>query len=88
MNTDLADLVSHLERSVPLNRTTAERVVGDVLAHQHETVEQFVARRHAELVQQGLKNTKIFEILVAELPLRRFAAAPLSVRQVRRLIYG
>lgn len=88
MNSDLADLVAHLERSVPLSRATAERVIGDVLAHQNETVEQFVARRHTELVQQGLKNDRIFEVLVAELPQRRFAAAPLSVRQVRRLIYG
>ena len=88
MSPDLADLIAHLAQSVPLSRATAARVVGDVLAHQQETVEAYVARRHGELAAQGFKNAQIFETLVDELPQRRFAAPPMSVRQVRRLIYG
>ena len=88
MNDDLADLAIHLTQTSALNRDTAERLIGDVLAHHHETVEQYVARRHGELVAQGLKNEQIFAALVEELPLRRFAAPQLSVRQIRRLIYG
>lgn len=88
MNDDLADLVAHLTQTSLLTPDTAERLIGDVLAHQHETVEQFVARRHGELVFQGFKNEQIFARLVEELPTRRFAAPKLSVRQVRRLIYG
>lgn len=88
MNDDLADLVAHLSQTMPLSRATAERLIGDVLAHHQETVEQYVARRHGELVAQGFKNEKIFTMLVEELPGRRFAAPQLSIRQVRRLIYG
>jgi hypothetical protein len=88
MNDDLADLVAHLSQTTPLSRATAERLVGDVLAHHQETVEQYVARRHGELVAQGFKNEKIFTTLVEELPQRRFAAPQLNVRQIRRLIYG
>lgn len=88
MNDDLADLAAHLARTSLLTRDTAERLIGDVLAHHDETVEQFVARRHGELAAQGFKNEQIFGRLVEELPTRRFAAPKLSVRQVRRLIYG
>lgn len=88
MNDDLADLAAHLTQTSLLTRDTAERLIGDVLAHHQETVEQFVARRHGELVSQGFKNAQIFAKLVEELPTRRFAAPKLSVRQVRRLIYG
>lgn len=88
MNDDLANLANHLSQTLALSRTTAERLIGDVLAHHDETVEQYVARRHGELVAAGFKNNKIFDILVEELPQRRFAASQLSVRQIRRLIYG
>ncbi|MFE5867803.1 hypothetical protein ACFQ6V_04005 [Streptomyces roseifaciens] len=86
MNHD--DLVDHLVRSTPLQRGEAARVVLDVLAYFDETTEAFVRRRHRELQSGGLRNTEIFERISAELPHRAVAPPELSLRQLRRIVYG
>ena len=85
---DLEELVGYLARSGSLTPSQAARLVDDVLAYLGETVEEFVRRRHAELQRGGAANRDIFERIGAELGGRRFRAAPLSERQIRRLIYG
>ena len=82
------DLVAHLGRSTPLTPNEAARVVAEVVAYYGEAVPDFVRRRHAELKRRGLTNDRIFDEITAELAARRFAAPPLSVRQLRRLVYG
>jgi hypothetical protein len=47
-----------------------------------------VARRHGELRAEGLRNEAIYERIREEVRQRRFAAPPLTPRQVRRIIYG
>ncbi|MBH1932932.1 hypothetical protein I5Q34_01260 [Streptomyces sp. AV19] len=82
------DLVDHLVRSTPLQRGEAARVVLDVLAYFDETVEEFVRRRHRELQAGGLANAEIFTRISAELPHRAVAPPELSLRQLRRIVYG
>ncbi|MFC8129648.1 hypothetical protein [Streptomyces sp. NPDC057302] len=82
------DLVDHLTRSTPLQRGEALRVVQDVLAYFDETTEQFVRRRHRELQGQGLLNAAIFEQISADLEYRAVAPPELTLRQLRRIIYG
>ncbi|MBN3930366.1 hypothetical protein IQ279_12100 [Streptomyces verrucosisporus] len=82
------DLVDHLVRSTLLRRGEAARVVLDVLAYFDETVEEFVRRRHRELRSRGLANQEIFERIAAELPHRAVAPPGLSLRQLRRIVYG
>lgn len=82
------ELLEHLERTTRLSRTEADRVVIEVLAYFSEPLENFVARRHAELQGEELKNPEIFARIAAELRQRRFAAPDLSERQIRRMIYG
>ncbi|MFI0778383.1 hypothetical protein [Streptomyces sp. NPDC021212] len=82
------DLIDHLVRSTPLSRGEAARVVLDVLAYFDETTEEFVRRRHRELQSGGLTNTDIFERITAELPYRAVAPPELSLRQLRRIVYG
>jgi len=82
------DLIDHLVRTTPLQRGEAARVVLDVLAYFDETAEEFVRRRHRELRSGGLQNTEIFERISAELPHRAVAPARLSLRQLRRIVYG
>jgi hypothetical protein len=82
------DLVDHLVRSTPLQRGEAARVVLEVLAYFDETVEEFVRRRHRELQGRGLTNPEIFERITAELPHRAVAPPELSLRQLRRIVYG
>ncbi|KNB49427.1 hypothetical protein [Streptomyces caatingaensis] len=82
------DLVDHLVRSTPLQRGEAARVVLDVLAYFDETAEEFVRRRHRELQAGGLANAEIFARISAELPYRAVAPPELSLRQLRRIVYG
>lgn len=82
------DLIDHLVRSTALPRGEAARVILDVLAYFDETTDAFVRRRHRELQSGGLVNTEIFERISAELPHRAVAPPELSLRQLRRIVYG
>ena len=82
------DLVDHLEHTTSLDQGEASRVVAEVLGYFAEDVVTFIRRRHAELRDQGLKNEEVFATVSAELPWRRFAPSQLSMRQLRRIIYG
>ncbi|MEU6506688.1 MULTISPECIES: hypothetical protein [Streptomyces] len=82
------ELVDHLTRSTPLNRGEALRVIQDVLAYFDETTQDFVRRRHRELQVQGLVNAEIFERIEADLRYRAVAPPELTLRQLRRMVYG
>nr|WP_202515044.1 MULTISPECIES: hypothetical protein [unclassified Streptomyces] len=82
------ELVDHLTRSTALNRGEALRVVQDVLAYFDETTPDFVRRRHRELQAQGLVNAEIFERIEADLKYRAVAPPELTLRQLRRMVYG
>ncbi|WP_307665954.1 hypothetical protein [Streptomyces sp. V1I1] len=82
------DLIDHLVRSTALQRGEAGRVVLDVLAYFDEKTDEFVRRRHRELQSGGMANTEIFERIAAELPHRAVAPPELSLRQLRRIVYG
>ncbi|MEZ0092946.1 hypothetical protein [Streptacidiphilus sp. EB129] len=82
------DLLEHLARTTALGPNEAARVVADVLAYFAESADEYVRRRHAELQARGLTNDRIFERIAAELRQRRVRAPELSVRQLRRLVYG
>jgi hypothetical protein len=82
------DLASYLAASTGLPHATAIRVIADVTTYFSETVEEFVRRRHGELRHLPRKNEEIWPLLEAELAQRRFVAANLSERQLRRIVYG
>ncbi len=63
-------------------------MVQDVLAYFDETTEEYVRRRHRELQAQGLVNASIFERIEADLRYRAVAPPELSLRQLRRIVYG
>ena len=88
MDGDLQPLIEHLTATTGLDAARCRRVVEDVLAFFSEQPADFVRRRHIELSREGMKNEAIYAQLAEELASRRFASAPLSVRQLRRLIYG
>nr|WP_206321990.1 hypothetical protein [Streptomyces sp. HNM0575] len=75
-------------RTTPLQRGEAARIVLDVLAYFDETTEEFVRRRHRELQSRGNNNPQIFERILSELPHRAVAPPELSLRQLRRIVYG
>jgi len=83
-----AELVDHLCRNSRLTAQEAQHLVAEVLAYFSQTPEEFLRARHQELQSQGFGNAAIFSTLQLELNSRRFAARPLSTRQIRRAIYG
>jgi hypothetical protein len=85
---DRDDLIRQLGRTTGLPANVVARVVDDVLAYYDETVEEFVRRRHRQLQRRGHTNDRIFTLIAAELPARRFAPGELSLRQLRRIVYG
>lgn len=85
---DLEGLLEHLERTTSVGPGEARRIVEDVLAWFSEGTEAFVRRRHRELRAAGLANPEAFERIAGELTTRRVTAPALSVRQIRRTIYG
>jgi hypothetical protein len=83
------ELVEHLTRTSTLSQGEAARVVEDVLAFFSEPTEAYVRRRHTELkARHGFANDEIFRRIAAELPGRRVSPPELSVRQLRRIVYG
>lgn len=87
-SSDWDDLVGHLAFSTRMDRQVARRVVEEVVAYFAETTEGFVRRRHRELLASGLGNTEAFDRIAAELTSRRVAPPDLSLRQLRRIVYG
>jgi hypothetical protein len=82
------ELVEYLIRTCPLSPAEAARVVADVLGYFSEPPEEYVRRRHRELRARGLTNDLAFEQIAAEIPQRRYAPPELSLRQLRRIVYG
>lgn len=83
-----ANLIDRLEATTPLQRGEVVRIVGDVLDYFAEDVDDLVRRRHRELAAQRLTNAVIFPRIRRELPLHRVTAPDLSLRQLRRIVYG
>ncbi|MDH2427117.1 hypothetical protein [Sphaerisporangium sp. TRM90804] len=82
------DLIQHLTRTTSLGPGEAARVVAEVVTYFSEPAEDFVRRRHAELKARGLTNEQIFPGIAVELSARPVAAPELSLRQLRRIVYG
>ena len=87
---DLDDFAAHLARSTRLSSAEARRLLDEIVALlAADTVESFVVRRHRELKEtEGERNETIYRRIADEVAARPFATAPLTERQIRRLIYG
>lgn len=81
-------LTSHIASSANLAPSLARRVIEDVLAFHNESTRAFIERRHTELQAAGILNKQIFEVIQNELRNRLVQGPDLTVRQLRRLIYG
>lgn len=81
-------LIEHLVRHSRLSSTEAHRLISEITAFYNETPHAYIRRRHFELQKSGLGNDRIYVIIAKELAQHRFAAEPLTTRQIRRAIYG
>jgi hypothetical protein len=78
----------YLEDKYGLDRDELGFLLDDLWAFTDETVEEFIRRRHGELQCAGLRNDEIYRRLAAEAAAGRFRSPSLSLRQVRRMVYG
>jgi hypothetical protein len=78
----------YLEEKYDLDPEELASLLEDLKAFTDETSEEFVRRRHAELQREGLRNEAIYRRLATEIASGRFKSPPLSLRQVRRIVYG
>lgn len=82
------NLKRHLLDNYSIGEHELEMLVDDISEYWNRSVQDFVVQRHGELQRSGYSNADIFSRIEKELPQRRFAAPPLSIRQIRRIIYG
>lgn len=82
------EFAQHLLRIVDIEEKDLEKIVDELVEHWSETTDEFVRRRHRELQRAGVPNRLVYGQIAEELQLRPVRSAPLSVRQVRRIIYG
>jgi hypothetical protein len=81
-------LVRRLQEVVGLDERQAQQVTSEVLDLFQLTLDEFVVTRHAELQGEGLPAQSSYAQVQRELSDWRFKAPPLSLRQIRRRIYG
>lgn len=81
-------LIDRLCQTTSLTRPEAIRVLGDVLDYFAERTPELVRRRHRELSAHHLTNPLVFRRIRGELPAHRVVPPELSLRQLRRMVYG
>ena len=78
----------YLEEKYALEPEQLGFLIEDLWAFTDETAEDFVRRRHGELQREGVRNEAIYRQLALEATRGRFRCPALSLRQVRRIVYG
>jgi hypothetical protein len=81
-------LFRSLRRTYGISEPVIQQIWEDLLTYHQQTPEEYIRHRHLELQDQGLKNDQIYRLLRKELNQRLFPGPELSIRQVRRIIYG
>ena len=71
-----------------LARIDASHIAKEVLDLFSGTVDEFILARHQELQSEGYTGNAIYQRILDELREWRFSAPELTVRQIRRRIYG
>ena len=87
-STSPSELLEHVCNHSSLNSREADRLIQEILAFYDEPASDFIRRRHHELQKSGLSNSDIYEFIARELPHHRFITDDMTIRQIRRTIYG
>ena len=79
---------NHLLSSYPINEDLLDHLLEDLGEYFLTGVKEYIGIRHQQLQKEGLDNAEIYKKIQIELKRRRFAPPELSIRQIRRIIYG
>ena len=85
---DQTEFKRYVVGSYGMTEGAFDKLYEEFLACFGQTLEEYVAVRHTALQRAGRKNAEIYRLIGEETRGMRFAAPPLTERQIRRLIYG
>ncbi|MBN2617314.1 MAG: hypothetical protein JXR64_03255 [Spirochaetales bacterium] len=78
----------YLLSSYSIDQSDLYRLLDDLTGAFDTSIESYIQKRHSALQKEGKKNVVIYDIIQKEIKTRRFLGPDLSVRQIRRAIYG
>jgi len=81
-------LIRRLQDVTALTDAQAEAIIAEVFDACERDVDAFIQDRHSQLQRQGYRGDEIYEQIRCELEQWRFTSPALSLRQIRRRIYG
>ena len=79
---------NYLLTSYPLSESLLRNILDDLGEYFGTPLEEYIPARQRELHQQGKKNEEIYRIIQEEIKRKLFPGPNLSIRQIRRIIYG
>lgn len=79
---------NYLISTYPVDASLLDHLLEDLGEYFSKDVSEFISLRHQELHREGMKNDQIYGQIQIELKERRFAGPDMSIRQIRRAIYG
>ena len=82
------DFENYLLSSYSLEQSELYQLLDELSGAFDDSVESYIQRRHVSLQKEGKRNAVIYEILQKEIRTQRFLGPNLSIRQIRRVIYG
>jgi hypothetical protein len=82
------DLLLHLQTVTGQSRSLLGKILEETRAWYAKDLQTWIRERHRELQRQGLRNREIYPRLQKEVRQILVRPAPLSERQIRRMIYG
>ena len=82
------DLLLHLRAVTGMSESLLSKILEETRAWYAKDLRTWIRDRHRELQRQGLRNREIYPKLQAEMRGILVQPAPLTERQIRRMIYG
>ena len=79
---------NYLLSAYPIDESLLNHLVEDLGEYFSKDVKEFISQKHQQLHLEGLKNEQIYKMIQKELKERRFTGPDMTVRQIRRVIYG
>ncbi|MBU2512681.1 hypothetical protein KJ966_15195 [bacterium] len=82
------ELKHFILNSFSISEREFDRLLDEIHAFYELEVHEFIQQRHFQLKKEGLNNSTIYSLIQDEMDQRRFKAGKMSIRQIRRAIYG
>ena len=79
---------SYILSTVNITKIDFYNLFNEICSYLNVSHKKYIQKRHLELQKQGLNNRTIYSKIQREIKLRPFCAPDLSIRQIRRCIYG